>query len=282
MMIKEFFTLGEAASYISPPDGVALTIKDLYGFCEDGRLPISFKYRGMLGYFLAYSKTKVTTEILFPMPIQAVYFDGYLSSSNPCRIADVITTYRSLGPGRGRQESTEVRNTLCPNKVEILKTIHIDQMLGDGDVGAGFWGRLKDADGGLDRFSFVPETEWVVHVSHLKKIESRPDPAVLVLPRPCLQPPPAISQTATPSTLRLKPMGGDSLSPLVWKICSDLRDCGERISPRSVMAELKSLATGPNKCHPLLGQVTGGVKFEYEYGIEDELNIENLRHRIRK
>jgi hypothetical protein len=79
---------------------------------------------------------------------------------------------------------------------------------------------------------------------------------------------------------RIKPQGGDSLTPMIWEICYQLHDNRQEITPRPVMAELKRRAS--SQAHPLVGCVAGGVAYEYEKGDERELNAEQLRGRIRE
>ncbi len=282
MIAKEFFTIDEAAAFLSQPGSAMLTRGDILRFCEEGAVPISFKYRGRLGFFSAYSTTPLRTAILFPKPLHTCYFNGYLTSKNPCRLADVITGYRASGRNGGMEESVIVRNTLRPHQVEILKLIHCDPVATSGIKSAGFWGRVKEVDGGLDSMSIIPEVEWLVHISHL--VEMRPTQSARshATTRFEVMAPSALPKAIPSRAIRVKPNGGDSITPLIWELSSDLRDQGdERIMPRSVMAALKALAAGPNMRHPLLGVVTGGVKYERENGVEDELDIEQLRHRIR-
>jgi hypothetical protein len=79
---------------------------------------------------------------------------------------------------------------------------------------------------------------------------------------------------------RIKPRGGDSLTPMIWDICYDLHEAGQDVKPRYVMAELRKGAE--KMIWPLAGVVADGVKYEYEKGDEIELNAEQLRGRIRE
>lgn len=79
---------------------------------------------------------------------------------------------------------------------------------------------------------------------------------------------------------RLKPRGGDSLTPMIWEICYDMMDAGQVIMPRYVMAELRARAE--KRIWPLVGEVQGGVKFEFERGKESEIDGDTLRKRIKE
>jgi hypothetical protein len=81
---------------------------------------------------------------------------------------------------------------------------------------------------------------------------------------------------------RIKPQGGDSLTPMIWEICHDIRDGGEKPTPVPVMAQLKIRAdsTDPKVKGPLLCSVMGGVKYEHSSGDERELDSPKLQARI--
>jgi hypothetical protein len=100
---------------------------------------------------------------------------------------------------------------------------------------------------------------------------------------------PSVEQAAIPvvsieqpcnQVARTKPDGGDSLTPIIWEICYDMRDADQEIKPRHVMAELRARAD--KKIWPLVGVVDGGVKFEFEKGEESEIDNDALRQRIKK
>lgn len=280
-MIKEFFTLAEGASFLSSSDQVPVSKDDLLRLCEVQELPISFKYRGSLGAFSTYAG-KPDSAKLFPTPVKKVYFDGYLASQNPCRLNDTFEHIRSLGQGRGHTAVTEVRNTLRPHKVEIRKTVHVDGALAAIDGEVGFWGRVNEHNGCLDSMSEIPEALWLLHISDLLALKGRtePDPpgADLVLST-------RIDAPASPDlplhSARSFPLGGDSITGLIWEICDLLIDQGRhRFAPKDVMARLRTFASEPTKRHPLVGVVANGIKYEYETGDERELTGEQLRKRI--
>lgn len=79
---------------------------------------------------------------------------------------------------------------------------------------------------------------------------------------------------------RAEPLGGDSITPLIWTICYDLAEARKKVTARPVMAELRMLASAQSKPHPLLGSVAGGVVYEYEKGTEEELTSKRLQKRI--
>lgn len=81
---------------------------------------------------------------------------------------------------------------------------------------------------------------------------------------------------------RKKPGGGDALTPIVWETCYDLHDAGEKVTPGSVMRELKIRAQSldPKARGPLMGTSAGGVKFETIDGEEKEMNSAALAARI--
>jgi hypothetical protein len=81
---------------------------------------------------------------------------------------------------------------------------------------------------------------------------------------------------------RLKPNGGDSITPIVWEVCYDLFDKGSKITALPVMSELKIRAQSndPKLKGSLVGTTAGGVKYEYGGGDERELVPEQLRARI--
>lgn len=81
--------------------------------------------------------------------------------------------------------------------------------------------------------------------------------------------------------VRAVPSGGDSLTPLIWEICFDLRGSEKKVTARPVMAILKELASATPKQHPLVGATAGGVKFEFERGDEKELTSSALTGRIK-
>jgi hypothetical protein len=83
-------------------------------------------------------------------------------------------------------------------------------------------------------------------------------------------------------TPRVKPQGGDSLTRIVWDICYDILDAGERPTPVPVMRELKIRAqsTDPKLKEPLVSSTAGGVKYEDADGDEHELNSNQLQSRI--
>lgn len=87
------------------------------------------------------------------------------------------------------------------------------------------------------------------------------------------------TQRIAPAT-RIKPQGGDALTPLIWEICYDLQDAGQEIKPRHVMVELRKRAQ--NKVWPLVDAMSGGVRFELEKGKRALLDSEALRKRIDK
>lgn len=75
-----------------------------------------------------------------------------------------------------------------------------------------------------------------------------------------------------------EPKGGDSLSPIIWRICNDLHKKKQVVRPRSVWPILKAMAnTG---CYPLVSITSGGIKYETGDGEELELNSDALRKRI--
>ena len=101
------------------------------------------------------------------------------------------------------------------------------------------------------------------------------------------QPPPSAESAAlsTKSVVqshyfaaRIKPEGGDSLTPMIWGMCYDICESGETVKPSKVMSELRARAE--QGIWPLVGIVAGGVKFEYEKGEEKELSQDALRKRI--
>lgn len=81
---------------------------------------------------------------------------------------------------------------------------------------------------------------------------------------------------------RKPPSGGDSLTPLIWETCYSLDDDGCRVTPGSVMAELKRRAESSDisKKGCLVGATAGGVKYENGQGTEKELNAAQLQQRI--
>jgi hypothetical protein len=87
---------------------------------------------------------------------------------------------------------------------------------------------------------------------------------------------------AAPSATRNKPAGGDALTALVWGICYDLLEIGQRPTAGPVMTELKVRAdsSDPRLKGPLLSSVAGGVKYEDSNGTEKELNAAQLAARI--
>ena len=84
--------------------------------------------------------------------------------------------------------------------------------------------------------------------------------------------------------VRKQPNGGDTLTPVIWDICYDLREKNSKISPVPVMAQLK-IRVDSNDAKlrgPLVSSTAGGVKYECLKGDERELDSEQLRGRIRE
>jgi hypothetical protein len=87
---------------------------------------------------------------------------------------------------------------------------------------------------------------------------------------------------SAPLPPRLNPQGGDTLTPMIWEICYDLRDGDVKPTPMPVMAELKARADSTDKKVKgvLAGSIAGGVKYEDADGDERELNANQLQSRI--
>lgn len=81
---------------------------------------------------------------------------------------------------------------------------------------------------------------------------------------------------------RKQPAGGDALTSIIWGICYDLADAGQRQTAVPVMAELKVRADSNDQRlkGPLLSSVAGGVKYEDSNGTEKELTAPQLQQRI--
>ncbi|MFZ6750096.1 hypothetical protein [Undibacterium sp. Ren11W] len=121
-------------------------------------------------------------------------------------------------------------------------------------------------------------------ISSQVSIEIRPTDGEVPIP---LQPSPvtALKEIDTSSkALNIVPKGGDTLTPLVWKICNDLYNDGTRHTTVPVMRKLKILADSDNKeaKYPLLSSIAGGVKYDDGLGDEQELNAKQLRERIKE
>ncbi|WP_426116285.1 hypothetical protein [Massilia sp. PWRC2] len=81
---------------------------------------------------------------------------------------------------------------------------------------------------------------------------------------------------------RKEPAGGDTLTALIWSVCYDLAEAGQRASPVPVMAELKVRASDPDarRKGSLLSAVAGGVKWEDASGEQKELTMPQLEARV--
>lgn len=169
--MKEFFTLSEATEWFSRHSDFPLSKDDLLRFNEEGCLPICFKYKGFLGVFPAYRTIGgiLSNSIIFPKPIQRIYFYGYLKSLNSCR-PGVVTEHIREG---GRVRLIEKADILSPHKVELKKILYADSALSSVNVADGFWGRVRESDGSLDHTSTIPESEWCFHVDGLKIMVAR-------------------------------------------------------------------------------------------------------------
>lgn len=77
---------------------------------------------------------------------------------------------------------------------------------------------------------------------------------------------------------RLSSDVGEFLTPVIWNICYDMREAGQKPKPATVIAKLRKLAD--RLVRPLVGSVARGVKFELEGGEESEVNNDAVRKRI--
>lgn len=95
-------------------------------------------------------------------------------------------------------------------------------------------------------------------------------------------------EPANPSkAVRLQPMAGDNLTPIVWRVCYEVHEAGDKVTPRPVMARLQALAESDDPAQKgcLVAAVAGGVKWEplgSEDGKDRELNADSLAARIRE
>ena len=94
-------------------------------------------------------------------------------------------------------------------------------------------------------------------------------------------------RASIPRATRLQPTAGDNLTPIVWRVCYEIHEAGDKVTPRPVMARLQALAESDDLAQKgcLVAAVAGGVKWEplgSEDGKDRELTAEMLAARIRE
>lgn len=115
----------------------------------------------------------------------------------------------------------------------------------------------------------------------LQKIASRFNPAEEESAS-TVRPEELSAKATTPPSQRKRPQGGDTLTRIIWDICYDIRDAGEKPTPVPVMRKLKIRAQSAiaEEREPLVASTAGGVKYEDADGEERELNTNQLQSRI--
>ena len=159
--MKQFFTLAEAAAYLTGQSDHPLTERDVINMASD-TLPVSFHYRGNIGLCSRAQPIKFRC-----------YFDGYLRSRSKIRLGTVVDGFRTvqIDGKTATRGFSKVFDAMTPSSVEIIKTLHADQTPPEisGDE---FFVMLTES--GDKSYSNIPVDQWLFHIGDLDKV-SRED-----------------------------------------------------------------------------------------------------------
>jgi hypothetical protein len=182
-VVKEFFSLSEAAGWLSAQSGESLSLTDVLELAAAGRLPVCFAFRGILGRFPPLAPIldgTINTAALFPRPAARAYFDGWLKSQSTPDLSVVVNRHISVrntttGGYEFRRQPPRREHILRPRQVLIATVRRADPALADlvsGEVGylarvndtpeSGMYGYLDDAP--------VPPADWRAHVEDLQRL----------------------------------------------------------------------------------------------------------------
>lgn len=246
--MKEFFTIGEAAAWISKCSEDDFSRDDVLRANEEGRAPIYFVYKGNLGIFPDYTPK----SLLVPKPKHRIYFKGILKSQRPCERGVEVENIRLLkkiilGTSKNYIESkTTKSDILRPHKVDVFRVIYSDPDMSTLDKLGTFFGRISAGDGYLDSAAEIPESEWLFHISDLRIIaglQQAPQmlPTGATVSMPPVSPFPASAQEIQPDMHAGQHVEAPPL-PIPGKgqsLASQESSCIERLKKSALVAKYK-------------------------------------------